>query len=96
MGPVGLSGYSEHLGHRQGHKVINLGAVWKDAFGESRYAKYEVSISYSSKAIAKVKVDNRQTGKQKDRTKNMPLIIWCGGIKIYKTTRIIISFNHVF
>ena len=30
-------------------------------------AKYEVSISYSSKVIAKVKVDNRQTDRQTDR-----------------------------
>ena len=30
----------------------------------SMYAKYEVSISYGSKVIAKVKVDNRQTNKQ--------------------------------
>ena len=28
------------------------------------HAKYEVSISYGSKVIAKVKVDNRQTDKQ--------------------------------
>ena len=31
------------------------------------HAKYEVSISYGSKVIAKVKVDNRQTDKQTDR-----------------------------
>ena len=31
------------------------------------HAKYEVSISYDSKVIAKVKVDNRQTDKQTDR-----------------------------
>ena len=30
-------------------------------------AKYEVGISYGSKVIAKVKVDNRQTDKQTDR-----------------------------
>ena len=52
------------------------------------HAKYEVSISYGSKVIAKVKVDNRQTDKQTDkqtdRTKknNMPPIIRSGGIKI--------------
>ena len=28
------------------------------------HAKYEVSISYGSKVIAKVKVDNRQTGQK--------------------------------
>ena len=32
------------------------------------HAKYEVSISYGSKVIAKVKVDNRHT----DRTKTIP------------------------
>ena len=31
------------------------------------HAKYEVSISYGSKVIAKVKVDNRETDKQTDR-----------------------------
>ena len=31
------------------------------------HAKYEVSISYGSKIIAKVKVDNRQTNKQTDK-----------------------------
>ena len=31
------------------------------------HAKYEVFISYDSKVIAKVKVDNRQTDKQTDR-----------------------------
>ena len=30
------------------------------------HAKYEVSVSYSSTVIAKVKVDNRQTNKQTD------------------------------
>ena len=44
------------------------------------HAKYEVSISYSSKVIAKVKVDNRQTDKQTDRQdkNNIPSIIWSG------------------
>ena len=47
------------------------------------HAKYEVSISYGSKVIAKVKVDNRQTDKQTDRQdkNNMPPIIRSGGIK---------------
>ena len=47
------------------------------------HAKYEVSISYGSKVIAKVKVDNRQTNKQTDRQdkNNMPPIIRSGGIK---------------
>ena len=31
------------------------------------HAKYEVSISYGSKVIAKVKVDNRQTNRQTDK-----------------------------
>ena len=35
------------------------------------HAKYEVSISYGSKVIAKVKVDNhRQTDKQTDKQTN--------------------------
>ena len=34
------------------------------------HAKYEVSISYGSKVIAKVEVDNRQTNKQTDRQTN--------------------------
>ena len=37
----------------------------------SMHAKYEVSISYGSKVIAKVKVDNRQTDKQTHRTKTI-------------------------
>ena len=37
----------------------------------SMHAKYEVSISYGSKVLAKVKVDNRQTDKQTDRTKTI-------------------------
>ena len=51
------------------------------------HAKYEVSISYGSKVIAKVKVDNRQTDKKTDRQtdrqdkNNMPAIIRSGGIK---------------
>ena len=34
------------------------------------HAKYEVSISYGSKVIAKVKVDNRQTDRQTDKQTN--------------------------
>ena len=33
----------------------------------SMHGKYEVSISYGSKGIAKVEVDNRQTNKQADK-----------------------------
>ena len=40
------------------------------------HVKYEVSISYSSKVIAKVKFDNRATDRQ-DKN-NMPLIIRSG------------------
>ena len=48
------------------------------------HAKYEVSISYGSKVIAKVKIDNRQTNKQTNRQdkNNMPPIVRSGGIKI--------------
>ena len=35
------------------------------------HSKYEVSMAYSSKVKAKVKVDNRQTDKQTDRTKKI-------------------------
>ena len=45
------------------------------------HAKYEVSISYGSKVIAKVKVDDRQ-----DKN-NMTPIIRSGGIKIQSMTR---------
>ena len=50
-------------------------------------AKYKVSISYGSKVIAKVKVDNRQTDRQTDKQdkNNMPPIIRSGGIKIVWT-----------
>ena len=44
------------------------------------HAKYEASISYGSKVIANVKVDNRQTNRVRTKT-NMPLIIGSGGIK---------------
>ena len=50
------------------------------------HAKYEVSISYSSKVTAKVKVDNKQTDRQTDKQtnrqdkNNMPPIIRSGGI----------------
>ena len=47
------------------------------------HAKYEVSISYGSKVIAKVKVDNRKTVRQTNRQdkNNMPPISRSGGIK---------------
>ena len=35
------------------------------------HAKYEVSISYGSKVISKVKVDNRQTNRQTNRIKTI-------------------------
>ena len=41
------------------------------------HAKYEVSISYGSKVIMKVKVDNRQTDRQ-DKNNVPPIIrLWC-------------------
>ena len=36
------------------------------------HAKYEVSISYGSKVIAKVKVDNRQTDRQTGQKQYAP------------------------
>ena len=49
------------------------------------HAKYEVFISYGSKVIAKIKVDNKHTNKQTNRQdkNNMPPIIRYGGIKNY-------------
>ena len=55
-------------------------------------AKYEVSIFYGSKVIAKVKGDNRQTDKQTDKQtgqKQYAPIIRTGGIK--KLTKQILS-----
>ena len=45
------------------------------------HAKYEVPISYGSKVMAKVKVDNRQTDRQTGQKQYAP-IIRSGGIKI--------------
>ena len=45
------------------------------------HAKYKISISYGSKVIKNVKVDNRQTNKQ-DKN-NIPPIIQSEGIKMY-------------
>ena len=48
------------------------------------HAKYEVSISYGSKVIAKVKVDIRQTNKATNRQtgqKQYAPIMRSGGIK---------------
>ena len=55
------------------------------------HAKYEVSISYGSKVIAKVKVDNRQTDKQTDRTKTIcpDQLIW--GHKKYGSMQKVLS-----
>ena len=46
------------------------------------HAKYEVSISYGPKVIAKVKFDNIQTDRQTNRQdkNNMSQIIQSGGI----------------
>ena len=40
-------------GHSQDHKVINLGLILKSF---SRHTKYDVSVSYVSKVMAKVKL----------------------------------------
>ena len=54
------------------------------------HAKYEASISYGSKVIANVKVDNRQTKRQTNRQdkNNMPPIIRSGVIKINNMYRV--------
>ena len=58
------------------------------------HSKYEVSISYGSKVIAKVKVDNRKTNKQNDRTKPIcPRSFDPGGIKmLFVTYRILLLY----
>ena len=56
-------------GKSQGHKVIDLGVIWKSVIS-GVYMPNMKSISYSSKVSAKVKVDNRQTNRQ-DKN-NMP------------------------
>ena len=60
------------------------------------YAKNEVSISYGSKVIVKVKVDNRQTNKQTDRQdkNNMLPIIQPGGMKIRILTKSVSAHMH--
>ena len=49
------------------------------------HAKYEVSISYGSKVIAKVKVDNKQTNRQDKNNTRIPRIIRSGGSGGIKT-----------
>ena len=49
----------------------------------SMHAKNEVSISYSIKVIANVKVNNRQTNKQTGQN-NMPPIIQSGDISFHR------------
>ena len=54
---------------------LTLVSLERGSLVRSMHAKYEVSIAYGSKVIAKVKVDNRQTdrqiNKQTDRTKTI-------------------------
>ena len=56
------------------------------------HAKYRVFISHGSKVIANVKVDNKetdkQTGKEKDRTKNQGVFVKhfaSSGNKVFKS-----------
>ena len=56
--------YFKHEGQSQGHKVIDVGVIWKGIISKSMHAKYEVSSSHDSKVMAKVKVDNKQTNRQ--------------------------------
>ena len=66
MLPVATKSKSYFLlqGQIQGHKVIDLGVIWKGVISGVCMPKYEVSISYGATIIAKVKVDNKQTDKQ--------------------------------
>ena len=52
------------------------------------HAKYEVSISYSSKVIANVKVDNRQTKRQDKNNMNLYFVTFLLSGSIY--TRIMV------
>ena len=64
------------------------------------HAKYEVSITYGSKVVAKVEVDNRQTDKRQDKN-NMPPDHSIRGHKNLKTfrefkTHVVVTRNITF
>ena len=69
------------------------------------HAKYEVSISYGSKVIAKVKVDNRQTNRQTNKQTGQKQYAPDHSIRGHKNTLIIhilgqtqhleLSFTHI-
>ena len=48
------TGYFQFKGHSQGQKVIEYGVIWKDL--TRMHAKYELSISYRLKVMAKVNI----------------------------------------
>ena len=58
-------------GQSQGHKVIDLGVIWKGVISGLCMPNLNLYLLYGSKVIVKVKVDNRQTEKQTDRTKTI-------------------------
>ena len=58
-------------------KVIDFGVIWKDIITwVILHTKYAASISYGSKVLANVKVDNKQTDRQNKNS--IPPIIWYG------------------
>ena len=60
------------------------------------HAKYEVSISYCSKVIAKVKVDNRQTDKQTNKQTGQKQYARDHSIRGHKNTNLISSLASCF
>ena len=74
--------YFQLQGQYQGHKIIDLVVIGKGVISGVCMPNLK-SISYGSKVIAKVKVDNRQTNKQtnkqtdkKDKNNMHPIILW--------------------
>ena len=69
-------------GHGQGHKVIRYRVIWKGFSSWVLHAKYEVSISYGSKVIAKV-ISNFSS----------PMTVGFGLINMYDSSLITAGFS---
>ena len=41
--------------------IVDLGVIWKGSMSDVRISEINLSISYGSKGMFKVNVDNRQT-----------------------------------